>query len=109
MSAIATEPAYVPTTARSAGDGDRDGDGALGVSSLVLGLLSIFAGWTFLVPLAGLTVGILSLRREPRNRTVAIWGIVLNAVMLAGVVVLALLVLLTVLFGLAVLPFALAL
>ncbi|MEO6201467.1 MAG: hypothetical protein ABIX44_09915 [Cryobacterium sp.] len=103
MSSIAPEPAYVPTTAQPAGDG------ALAVTSLVLGLLSIFAGWTFLVPLAGLTVGILSLRREPQNRTVAIWGIVLNAVVLAGVVVLALLLLVAIAAGLAVLPFAFSL
>jgi hypothetical protein len=77
---------------------------ALAVSSLVLGLVSIFAGWTFLAPLAALITGILSLGREPRARTMALWGIVLNAVMLAGSLIIVLLVLA---FGLAVLPFAL--
>ena len=77
--------------------------GALALSSLVLGLVSIVAGWTFLAPLAGLVVGILALRSEPQNRTMASWGIALNAVMLAGVILFGLA---AVAFGLAVLPFA---
>lgn len=98
MSTTAPYPApataTVPTTAPSS---------ALSISSLVLGLVSIFAGWTFFAPVAGLVTGILALGREPHSRTMAIWGIVLNAVMLAGsllVVVLALT------LGLAFLPFA---
>ncbi|WP_233194207.1 MULTISPECIES: hypothetical protein [Cryobacterium] len=75
----------------------------LAVSSLVLGLVSIVAGWTFLVPIAGLVVGILALGREPQARTLAIWGIVLNAVLLAGSL---LLVLLALALGLLALPFA---
>lgn len=77
--------------------------GALAISSLVLGVVSIALGWTFLAPIAGLVVGILALGREPHNRTMAIWGIVLNAVVLAGVLLLSLL---AVAFGLALLPFA---
>ena len=60
---------------------------AFAVSSLVLGLVSIVAGFTFVVPVAGLVLGILALRREPSARTMAIWGIVLNGVMLAGLVI----------------------
>lgn len=75
----------------------------LAVSSLVLGLVSILVGWTFLAPLAGLITGILALGREPQARTMALWGIVLNAVMLAGAVIV---VLLALGFGLALLPFA---
>ncbi|MBG6057364.1 hypothetical protein RCH16_000556 [Cryobacterium sp. MP_M5] len=75
----------------------------LAVSSLVLGLVSILAGWTFLAPLAGLITGILALGREPQARTMALWGIALNAVMLAGAVIV---VLLALGFGLALLPFA---
>lgn len=74
----------------------------LGILSLVLGIVSIFAGWTFLAPIAGLVLGIMALTREPHNRTMAIWGIVLNAVLLAGSVLLALL---AVIAGIAVLPF----
>ena len=98
MSTIAPDqaPAYPaePVPARSS---------TLSVSSLVLGLVSIVAGWTFLVPIAGLVVGVLALGREPQARTLAIWGIVLNAVLLAGSL---LLVLLALALGLLALPFA---
>ncbi|RXZ50000.1 hypothetical protein [Agromyces binzhouensis] len=73
------------------------------VSSLVLGLVSFVAGFTFVVPVGGLVLGILALRREPSARTMAIWGIVLNGVMLAGVVIATLAFLA---FGLLLLPFA---
>lgn len=86
-------PATAPTTA----------PGALSISSLVLGLVSIFAGWTFFAPIAGLVTGIMALDREPHSRTMAIWGIVLNAVMLAGSL---LVVILGLTVGLAFLPFA---
>ncbi|GAA3894627.1 hypothetical protein GCM10022381_40310 [Leifsonia kafniensis] len=76
---------------------------ALGLSSLVLGLVSIFAGWTFFAPVAGLVTGIMALSREPANRTMAIWGIVLNSVMIAGWVLIGLLI---VGLGLALAPFA---
>lgn len=75
----------------------------LSISALVLGIVSIFAGWTFVVPAAGLVLGILALKREPTGRTMAIWGIVLNSVLLAGGVLVALGALA---FGLLALPFA---
>jgi hypothetical protein len=99
MSTIAPDQAPATTTPAS----PVATGGALAISSLVLGLVSIFAGWTFLAPLAGLVVGILALRSEPQNRTMAIWGIVLNGVMLAGAILIGLA---AVVFGLAVLPFA---
>ena len=74
----------------------------LALTSLVLGLVSILAGWTFVAPIAGLIVGVLALGREPYARTLAVWGIVLNAVMLAGVF---LLLVFGLVFGLAFLPF----
>jgi hypothetical protein len=74
----------------------------LGILSIVLGVVSIFAGWTFLAPIAGLVLGIMALSREPHNRTMAIWGIVLNAVLLVGSVLLAVL---AVVAGIAFLPF----
>jgi hypothetical protein len=73
------------------------------ISSLVLGLVSIVASYTFFVPIVGLVLGIMALKREPASRTMAIWGIVLNAVMLAGAVLVSLGALA---FGLAMLPFA---
>jgi hypothetical protein len=73
------------------------------IASLVLGVASIVAGFTFVVPAAGLVLGILALTREPASRTMAIWGIVLNAVMLVGAVLFTLA---AIVFGLALLPFA---
>ncbi|WP_448809544.1 hypothetical protein [Agromyces bauzanensis] len=72
------------------------------IASLVLGLVSIVASSTFFVPAAGLVLGIMALNREPASRTMAIWGIVLNAVMLAGA---ALVTVGALVFGLAMLPF----
>jgi len=77
----------------------------LALTSLVLGLVSILAGWTFVAPIVGLITGVLALGRQPYARTLALWGIVLNAVMLAGVF---LLLVFGLVFGLAFLPFALA-
>lgn len=73
------------------------------ISSLVLGLVSIVASYTFVVPAIGLVLGIMALKREPASRTMAIWGIVLNSVMLAGAVLFTVGALI---FGLAMLPFA---
>lgn len=73
------------------------------VASLVLGIVSIVASYTFVVPVVGLVLGIMALKREPATRTMAIWGIVLNAVMLAGA---ALVALGAAIFGLVMLPFA---
>lgn len=79
----------------------------LSITSLVLGIVSIVAGWTFLAPIAGLVTGILALKREPTGRTMAVWGIVLNAVMLLGFAIAALLTIAGLGIGLAFLPFAL--
>ncbi|MFC6357314.1 DUF4190 domain-containing protein [Luethyella okanaganae] len=73
------------------------------ISSLVLGLVSIVAGWTFLAPIVGLVAGIMALSREPSSRTIAIWGIVLNSVMLGGSLLVGIA---AFAFGLALLPFA---
>jgi hypothetical protein len=78
----------------------------LSVTSLVLGLASIAFGWTLIAPVAGLVVGIMALNREPAGRTFAIWGIVLNAVMLAGVAIGLLFAFVGLGIGLAALPFA---
>lgn len=52
------------------------------LTSLILGVTSVFFGLTVIAPVAGLVFGILGLRREPTGRTLAIWGIVLNSVMI---------------------------
>lgn len=60
---------------------------AWSVTSLVIGVVSIFMNWTFLAPIAGIVVGVMAKRREPHARTMANWGIGLNVVMLVlGVV-----------------------
>jgi hypothetical protein len=79
---------------------------ALSITSLVLGLTSIVFSWTFFAPIAGLVVGILALKQEPASKTMAIWGIVLNAVMLAGAVFVALAAIIGAGIGLAFLPSA---
>ncbi|BDZ66002.1 hypothetical protein [Agromyces mangrovi Wang et al. 2018] len=77
----------------------------LGIASLVLGIVSILTGGGAVVgPIAGLALGIVSLSREPGNRTMAVWGIVLNAVVLGFA---ALAALGTVALALFALPFAL--
>ncbi|MDM7892612.1 hypothetical protein [Curtobacterium caseinilyticum] len=55
----------------------------LGTASLVLGVCSLLAGWTFFAPVVGLCLGIASRSREPMARGRAGWGILLNLVALA--------------------------
>lgn len=59
----------------------------LAIWSLVLGLASIGFGFTFVVPIAGLVLGILSRRREPEGCTMALVGIISSAVMLVGTLI----------------------
>ncbi|MGX5695150.1 DUF4190 domain-containing protein [Agromyces soli] len=88
VAAYAAAPAAGPHAGPSAGPSAASPAETNGfsIASLVLGLVSIFAGFTFLLPIGGLVLGIVGLQREPASRTMAIWGIVLNSVMLAGVV-----------------------
>ncbi|WP_144760977.1 hypothetical protein [Curtobacterium sp. 9128] len=60
----------------------------LGTASLVLGICSLLAGWTFFAPVVGLCLGIASRRREPLARGRAGWGVFLNLVALAVWIVL---------------------
>ena len=78
----------------------------LSISSFALGLASLVFGWTFIAPVAGLVLGIMALRREPLGRTFAIWGIVLNAVMIAGILLVAMATLVGIGIGFAAVPFA---
>lgn len=55
----------------------------LGTASLVLGICSLLAGWTFVAPVVGLCLGIASRGREPSARGRAGWGIFLNLIALA--------------------------
>lgn len=67
---VMTAPATAPRT-------------GLGTASLVLGICSLLAGWTFFAPIVGLCLGIASRSREPMARGRAGWGILLNLVALA--------------------------
>ncbi|MFJ3384842.1 MULTISPECIES: hypothetical protein [unclassified Curtobacterium] len=60
----------------------------LGTASLVLGVCSLLAGWTFFAPIVGLCLGIASRSREPLARGRAGWGILLNVIALAVWIVL---------------------
>jgi len=54
------------------------------IASLVLGLSSMFFGWTFLVPIVGLVLGIIGSRKEPAGKGLAVAGIIINSIMLVG-------------------------
>jgi len=59
------------------------------IASLVLGLSSMFFGWTFVVPIVGLVLGIVGTRKEPAGKGMAIAGIIINGIMLVGWAILA--------------------
>ena len=63
----------------NAGDNAR----AFAITSFVLGIASVVSGWTFVAPIAGLILGIIALRRNTNERTLALWGVWLNGIMLA--------------------------
>ena len=54
------------------------------VASMVLGIVSIFFGWTFIAPSIGFILGLVGLRREPAGRGMAVAGVILNGIMLLG-------------------------
>jgi hypothetical protein len=56
----------------------------LSVVALVLGIVSVVLGYTFLVPIAAIVVGVIGYRREATGHAFAVWGIVLGAVMAFG-------------------------
>lgn len=58
----------------------------LSITSMVLGIASVVAGWTLLVPIAGLVFGILGWQREQAGRGFAVAGIAINGALLLGVV-----------------------
>ncbi|WP_374008238.1 DUF4190 domain-containing protein [Leifsonia sp. LS-T14] len=59
----------------------------LSVASMVLGLISIAFGFTFVLPLIGLILGMIGLRREPAGRGMAITGVVLSGLILLAWVI----------------------
>ncbi|MFC5338874.1 DUF4190 domain-containing protein [Leucobacter denitrificans] len=78
-----TQPVQPVQPAQPAQSSASDQGNAFAVTSFVLGIASIVAGWTFVAPIVGLIFGIISLRRRTAERTLALWGVWLNAAMLA--------------------------
>jgi Domain of unknown function (DUF4190) len=58
------------------------------ITSMVLGLVSILLGFTFLVPVIGFIFGMVGLRKEPAGRGMAAAGLILNGLFLLGWVLL---------------------
>ncbi|WP_232299667.1 hypothetical protein [Leucobacter komagatae] len=53
------------------------------IASFVLGIASIISGWTLIAPVVGLVLGSIALKRNTPERTLALWGVWLNAAILA--------------------------
>ena len=61
---------------------------------MVVGIVSFFFGLTLVVPIVGLVLGFMGLKREPAGRTFALAGVWINGVMLVlGAITLMLIVL----------------
>jgi hypothetical protein len=76
----------------------------LGIASTVLGILSLFFGWTVVVPIVGLVLGIMSLKREPEGRAFALAGVWINAAILFLGLVLLVIVIIAVSIGIFSIP-----
>ena len=79
----------------------------LSIASMVIGIVSLLFAWfTVVIPLVGLILGVVGLRREPAGRGFALTGIWLNAILL-GITVIAIVAFLAIFLvaGAAALPF----
>lgn len=99
LAAADPQDATTPTPAAPAAPQAPAGNG-LAIASFVLGIVSVLSSWTFIAPIVGLILGVLALRRNAQERTLALWGVWMNAALLA-LTVIALLIL-GVVFGVAV-------
>ncbi|WP_085528541.1 DUF4190 domain-containing protein [Kocuria massiliensis] len=59
----------------------------MSVASMVIGLVNIFMGWTVILPIIGLILGLVGLRKEPAGRGMAITGVILSGLIVLGWVV----------------------
>ncbi|WP_368410564.1 DUF4190 domain-containing protein [Kocuria sp.] len=59
------------------------GPKGLSIASMVIGLVSIFLGFTFILPIIGFVLGLVGLKKEPAGRGMAITGVVLSGLILA--------------------------
>ncbi|MGJ0203535.1 DUF4190 domain-containing protein [Leucobacter sp. gxy201] len=102
---VAPAPAPAPAATQTpAADESRASSFAL--ASFVIGIVSIAAGWSLFVPIVGFVLGMLALRRGTAERTLALWGVWLNGVLLALVAIAIVAVIAVVGFGLIALPLA---
>ncbi|MFV0433327.1 MAG: DUF4190 domain-containing protein [Leucobacter sp.] len=99
--AAPSAPVSAPRPAAPADDAGR----TFALTSFVLGIASIVAGWTFFAPIVGLVLGAVALRRGTSERTLALWGVWLNGALLALSVLAAVAFAIAIGFGLVVLPF----
>jgi hypothetical protein len=86
MTTSTTTPTANPTTTPASVVAT---DRPLSIISLVIGLSSIVFGQTFFLPIAGVVLGFLGYRGEPRGRAFAVWGIVLGFVAIFGWIIAA--------------------
>ncbi|MBC7723316.1 MAG: DUF4190 domain-containing protein [Burkholderiaceae bacterium] len=77
----------------------------LSIASMVIGIVSFFASFTLVVPVVGLILGVMGLRREPAGRGFALAGIWINAVLLLMGALLLILVLGLLAAGLFTIPY----
>ena len=76
-----TDTATLPTTPTSTTTVNAATDSqVLSILSLISALSGILFGLVFPLSIVAIVLGILALSREPRGRTMAIWGIVVGAV-----------------------------
>ncbi|WP_025134888.1 hypothetical protein [Leucobacter sp. PH1c] len=94
----------VPASSAPAEEGDNGR--VFAIVGFVLGIASIVSSWTFIAPIAGLVFSILALRRRTTERTLALWGVWLNGIMLGFTALGILIGIIALGFGLIVLPFA---
>ena len=81
-----TETHTAPTADQFAAKKESDGS-AFAIASFVVGIASIVSGWTLVAPIVGLILGVLALRRDTKERTLALWGVWMNAAILALVAI----------------------
>ncbi len=101
---------YQPAVERPAYSGypgePQTASAGLSIASLVIGLISVIAGFSVILPLVGVVLGIMGLKREPKGRGMAIAGIWINSVILALVFIGLLIALIALIgFGALAIPF----
>lgn len=76
----------------------------LSIASMVLGILSLFFGWTVVVPIVGVVLGAMGLKREPEGRTFALAGLWINGAILVLGLILLVIVIVAISIGIFTIP-----